>query len=208
MALAAMGWTILAATPARAIVAGQVNTFQDGTTQGWTNGGLVAPPSNVSTGGPAGAGDRYLDDTTTNRLATFNPTWGGNYTAAGVLDLEVDFLNPNPTPLHMRAVLFGPGGGRWTSTVPAIVPADAAWHHYAFSLREADLTQVTLPDTYAAVMASVTQLMFRHDTALSSGGTVFSGSVRLDNVAAVPEPAGLALLALAAAGLPRRRPRR
>lgn len=43
--------------PVRAIVVGQIDDFQDGSTQGW---GGYAVPTNVPTGGPSGAGDKYL----------------------------------------------------------------------------------------------------------------------------------------------------
>ena len=49
---------IAASAPASgAITAGLLSDFQDGTTQGWSGG---AAPSNISTGGPAGTGDRFL----------------------------------------------------------------------------------------------------------------------------------------------------
>lgn len=41
---------VLAASPALAITLGQVDDFQDGTTEGWSGG---ASPTNVATGGPA-----------------------------------------------------------------------------------------------------------------------------------------------------------
>src|SRR5688572_20409255 len=47
----------LAAAPALGITGGQVDDFQDGTTQGWSG---MSAPTNVATGGPDGTGDRYL----------------------------------------------------------------------------------------------------------------------------------------------------
>ena len=41
------------------VVGGRVDDFQDGTTLGWTNGG-VNLPVNIATGGPNGSGDRFL----------------------------------------------------------------------------------------------------------------------------------------------------
>ena len=45
-------------------VIGQVDNFEDGTTQGWVVGLLgapsPAPPQNIPNGGPLGAGDNYL----------------------------------------------------------------------------------------------------------------------------------------------------
>src|SRR5688572_15282094 len=84
---------LLFTAPARAVISTEVDTFQGGTTEGWGGG---AAPTNVASGGPAGAGDRFLQLTSFNRLATENTAqWAGNYAAAGVMDVSVDFLNPN-----------------------------------------------------------------------------------------------------------------
>jgi hypothetical protein len=53
----------LIASSSWAVTVGQVDTFEDGTTQGWVAGVLGAvhpvPPANAL-GGPAGANDNYL----------------------------------------------------------------------------------------------------------------------------------------------------
>lgn len=78
---------------ASAVTVDQVDTFEDGTTQGWVVGLLgsahPAPPINVPTNGPAGAGDHFLQltavggDFAGSRLTVINATqWGGNYVAA------------------------------------------------------------------------------------------------------------------------------
>lgn len=181
------------------ILPGQVANFQDGTTQGWVTGPIAPAPSNIATGGPAGAGDRYLQITSDgNHLAVFNPNqWAGDYQTAGVMDIGVDFRNPNPNTLaniaDMRIVLFGPSGSRWSSTNFLTVAPDSLWHHYTFSLRQSDLTQVVVGDTYAGTITAVDRLMFRHDNGVTpnQGGTFYNGSLGIDNVTALPEPAGL-----------------
>ena len=57
------GLLLASATPLAAVTLGQQDTFSDGSTQGWSEG-LVSPnpPTNIATGGPAGAGDRYLQN--------------------------------------------------------------------------------------------------------------------------------------------------
>ena len=47
---------------AAAVVAGQVDTFEDGTLQGWQNGGASNPnpATHVATGGPAGTDDAFM----------------------------------------------------------------------------------------------------------------------------------------------------
>ena len=201
------------ATP---IPASQKDTFQDGTTDNWTNGPSGDPLQVIANGGPAGAGDQYLKITSSSHLATFNLTqWAGDYTANNVMDIGVDFLNPNAnTADHiamMRIVLFGQSGSRWTSTNAVTVPTDNTWHHLVFSLRQSDLTQVVAGDTYASVIGNAERLMFRHDngTIPSSGGTPFFGALGIDNVTAIatPEPVGLIWLIAIATSLRRRRSR-
>ena len=54
--------TVLTTSTAWAVPVG-IDDFEDGTTAGWHVGDPAqhpAPPVNVSTGGPAGAGDAYL----------------------------------------------------------------------------------------------------------------------------------------------------
>jgi hypothetical protein len=201
---------VLFTPSAHAVTGSLLDDFQDGTLQGWGNGGAEVAPTNVSTGGPLGLGDKYMNVTSSNHLAVFNAgDWAGDYQSLNLFDVSVDFRNPNASILTMRAVLFGPSGSRWTSTTPASVPTDSAWHHYTFSLRQADLTNVVPGDTYAATISGVSRLMFRYETTPSSGGSPFVGSVGIDNVQAiVPEPASIGLLTMTGvAALIRRRPR-
>ena len=193
-----------------AVIGGQTDDFQDGTIANWTNGGSAADPTNVADGGPLGLGDKYMHVVSGSNLATFNVTqWTGDFSAANVLDIALDLKNPNLGVLNMRVVIFGPSGSRWTSAVPAVVPADNLWHHYVMSLRQADLINVVGGDTYAGTITDVSRMMIRHEVTPGSGGTPFSGDVDIDNISAVvPEPATLALLGALAVPLACRRRRR
>src|SRR3954464_8933202 len=93
--VAILPWLCFAAA-ACAVTNGQIDTFQDGTTMGWSNG-LPANLVNIDTGGPGGAGDRFLtlsaDGTQGHggRLTTFNlQQWLGNYVAQGITAIEID----------------------------------------------------------------------------------------------------------------------
>ena len=77
--LALFFFVMLLFTPAgRAVTLDQLDNFQDGTPMGWTNGGLAPTVTNISTGGPAGAGDRFIRVTADGNgagglwLTTFN----------------------------------------------------------------------------------------------------------------------------------------
>ena len=200
----------LSASIASAVVSGHTDDFQDGTLANWTNGGAALDPTNVSNGGPLGLGDKYMHVVSGSNLATFNTTqWTGNFSAANVLDITLDLRNPNlSNVLNMRVAIFGPSGSRWTSAVPAVVPADNLWHHYIMSLRQADLINVVGGDTYAGAMADVARMMIRHEVTPGPGGTPFTGAVDIDNISAVvPEPATPALLGALAVSLACRRRR-
>ena len=193
---------IAASAPASgAITAGLLSDFQDGTTQGWSGG---AAPSNISTGGPAGTGDRFLQIGGGNRFATFNS--GLEY--SGALDLSVTSIQvglmrlaTDIGSLDMRLVLFGPGtDNAWTSTLSQAVPNDGVWRSYTFSTSEADLTQVRSDGgSYGNLVASVDRVMLRYDPGTpTDSGESASGTLGIDNVTAVPEPSLVAMLAVPA----------
>src|SRR6187402_2819642 len=95
-----------AARSARAIVPGQIDTFEDGTLMGWANG-VPEYLTNV-TGGPGGPGDHYLRLIADGvgqggRLTTFNINqWLGNYIAASVTAIALDLRNEGATSLSIR----------------------------------------------------------------------------------------------------------
>ena len=78
--------TVIFSSPVVAISLGQVDDFQDGTTQGWQG----TPPINVSDSGPEGPGDRALLVSSSggggpgSRLITYNRSqWKGDWIASG-----------------------------------------------------------------------------------------------------------------------------
>ncbi len=63
-----------------------LNDFEDGTLQGWQMGGS-AGATNISSGGPLGADDNYMQlapdgSSQQGKLVVLNTTWTGNYTAS------------------------------------------------------------------------------------------------------------------------------
>src|SRR5262245_56936248 len=104
LALAA-GLLLPAPGPAQVIV-GQIDTFEKGTTLGWSQG--TTNNLSIVTGGPGGASDHFLrmisdGAGTGGRLSMFNTAqWLGNYIAARVTAIAMDLRNFGTTPLTIR----------------------------------------------------------------------------------------------------------
>ncbi len=206
----------LSASAARAVTLGQVDDFQNGTTQGW--GGSTT--SNVADAGPSGVGDNALFVDSNNRVIIFNTTqWTGDYTAAGITQILVDVRHQNAFDLELRLAIaqggFGPNGigDTYVSVESINVPNDGEWHSIAFPILATDLdpssANTTNPPNAAAALAGLTQLRILHNpnpeffVGVPGGGEFF-----LDNIRAIPEPTAVSLLLLGAASfLLQRRPR-
>lgn len=215
---ALFGWLLAAALLAiwpgicsSAIVPGQIDDFQDGTTQNWTNG-PVANPVNVASGGPAGAFDRFLQISSGtfgggSRLVSFNQSqWTGNYLTAGVNAVAMDLKNFTGSPESIRIALRSGTGGSGTpgysSTTAVSLPADNAWHHAVFSLNAANLTAINSPAALTTFLASVADFrIVEAASAPSLLGDSGSFQVGVDNITAVPEPTALMLSASALSAL-------
>lgn len=192
----------LGIAPAQAtIVFGQIDDFEDETTQFWSGG---SGPANIPTGGPAGVGDHYLQMTATggsgpgSRLGSYNDNqWNGDYLAAGVTSIEADLRNFGSTgDLSIRLLFFGTGGN-FTSTIPLMIPNDGDWHHVIFGITPADLTAVDGGFDVNATLAGTNRLLIRHQVGLPGGsfaGTAIDGEMGMDNVTALPEPTTLGLV--------------
>jgi hypothetical protein len=205
-----------AARPAAAVSSNLKDDFENGTTQGWSG----STTTNVADAGPAGAGDNALLVSSSNRILTHNTSqWLGNYTAAGVTQLALDVRNASQIELQLRIGIangsFGPGGDgdTYVSSSPIAVAADNAWHHIVFDVSPAAFsphaTNTNPTPSAAAALASLTHLRILHNPSPNDfRGAVGAADFYLDNIQAIPEPAGGALAALAAAALAARRRRR
>ncbi|HKQ50224.1 MAG TPA: PEP-CTERM sorting domain-containing protein [Phycisphaerae bacterium] len=208
--LAVLAWGV---APAQAtIVFGQIDDFEDATTQSWSGG---AGPANIPTGGPAGVGDHFLQMIATggsgpgSRLGSYNDNqWTGDYLAAGVTSIEADLRNFGSTgDLSIRLLFFGTGGN-FTSTIPLIIPNDGDWHHVIFGITPADLTAVDGGFDVNATLSGTNRLLIRHQVGPPGGqfaGTSIDGEMGMDNITALPEPGTLSLLVFGMAALLRRR---
>ncbi|MEI6536983.1 MAG: PEP-CTERM sorting domain-containing protein [Verrucomicrobiaceae bacterium] len=195
---------ILIVRDARAVVVlGQVDDFENGTTQGWATGGTA--PLNITTGGPAGVNDNFLkanaDGSGGNgKLTVFNRVqWLGNYTGLNINAIEMDLENFGASSLNIRlAFKQTTAGGAPGYLSPAFVlPADSTWHHAIFQIAPGTLTALGSPAAFSSFFTSGGQAEMRIINELSAtnlnGDNVVS-SLGIDNIHAAPEPGRLLLL--------------
>jgi hypothetical protein len=193
------------------VMIGQSDTFQDGLDNwlGGAGGFTVAP-----TGGPAGAGDQFLQLSSgaaplPPRLTAINDSqWLGNFTTAGVTAVAMDLLNTGTNSVPMRiSVREGTGGATtpgYASTTPFILPPDGLWHRAVFNLAAASLTGFNSPQPLSIDLANVKDFRILASAAPSGVGDMGTAEVGVDNVTAVPEPSTFLLLLFAVAFVCRR----
>lgn len=195
---------VLGASSASAIVFGQIDDFENGTTMGWANGvpGYVV---NVNTGGPAGTNDNFLQLTADGvgqggRLTTFNlQQWLGNYVVQGVTAIQLDLRNQGSTQLSIRLAFKSAN----TADAPgflsqAIVLAPGSgWQRFSISLTAANMIRVGNPAVYNTFFSTgVADVRIINQVGTTTlNGDFVTGQIGIDNIRAVPEPTTVALLA-------------
>lgn len=208
-------------------ITGQIDTFEDGTTQGWTvnllgQGNHPAPPLNQP-GGQGGADDNFLLLESTGEqgggsklsVANLDERWTGDYLAAGVTAITMDVINLGTTDLYLRFGFEDPIPGPPANiafTDAVLVAAGSGWTSIQFLVSPAYLTAALGSVEQALLNTTVVRLYHSDVPGFPNPVQPIPSIVALlgvDNIAvtAVPEPATLTLLGLAAATLAIRRRR-
>jgi hypothetical protein len=188
-----------------------IDTFEDGTTQGWfVPGPHPAPPTNIASGGPNGAGDNYLQvtalggDGAGSRLSVQNISqWTGSFAHLSSITMDVNNFGPSELFLRLLFVNFaGPVGMSpptdvaWTLT-PVIVAAGSGWRSVVFDLSPANLFAPL--GSVAGALGDVDEFRLFHNPIPAFGGPSMGAPpvtavLGIDNVAPVPEPLTVVLL--------------
>jgi len=171
------------------VVGGQVDDFEDATTQGWVVGASSgAPPVNITTGGPNGAGDNFLQYISfggggpDSKMIVYNQVqWSGDYTTQGVVAIEFD-IKVETNDLNIR-VAFDGGGGRFCTSTPITVTAGSGWNHIVIPISSGDFTAVggsNIGDT----LEDVNTMRILSNTVASWQGQSISATMQIDNIEA------------------------
>lgn len=176
----------LAATPALALTVGQIDTFEDGTTAGWSVGNpSPVPTQNIASGGPLGLNDNYLQLRSIggsgpgSRLMAFNRAqWAGDYVAAGAGVVALDVNNFGLTDLSLRLVFTD--GANTAVTQVVNVPSASGWQDIQFAIEAADL--IVLSGSAAAALAGNSEFRLMHNPLASFPPPPFAAMVGVDNL--------------------------
>ncbi len=178
------------------ITPGFTNDFEDFTTQGWSNGaGSPNPPTNITTGGPDGVDDNFLEKQSAggagagSKMIVFNTDagWLGDYFAAGIGLITFNAKNPSNEDLTVRFAMQGAGDNTQISTTEGVlVPAQSDWELYELAVEEIDFTIVGGASTVSDVLADVNQVRILHNTVPAWIGGTIEATLHLDNITADP----------------------
>jgi len=178
------------------VTAGQIDNFEDATTQGWAEGGISPnPPTNISSGGPAGANDNYLRNDSSGiigaggKMVMFNISrWSGNYTAQSIIALRMH-VRVTTNNLHLRVAMNGAGGG-FGSKNAVTVNAGSGWTQIVLPIAASDLQSVSGNGALAgfdvaATLSSCTELRLLSNSVANWDGEIIAARLEVDNIEAL-----------------------
>jgi hypothetical protein len=190
---------ILLSSAANAVNLGQVDDFQNNTTQGWQEGGASPNPPTNESGGPGGASDRYLRNQSVccgagGRNTMFNRAqWSGDFIGAGIGRIQATARAFGNEGMQIRIHFKrNDGGSEWiTNGIP--LPADGQWHTLVFSLAAADMSSVAGLGTHQEMMANVGEMRIGNYPQAAATPPMVDAILGVDDITALapeapPEP--------------------
>ena len=125
------------------------DNFEDGTSQGWVSGlPNPNPPINISSGGPMGLNDNYLQIESQGggaggSLVAFNTSsdWTGDWTTAGITFIRMEVNNFSIFNVTLRISIDG-NGGRFSTTNGVVIPPSSGWISVIIPVSPSDFTAV------------------------------------------------------------------
>ncbi len=208
--------SMFATSAALAVSTGQIDTFENGTTENWVVNLLgsgspppAALPVNVPTDGPAGDDDNYLLLTALggagsgNRLSVINfmNQWAGDYVGSGIDGIRMHVNNLGTSDLDLRLMFadptLGPPENIAFSTDAIHVPAGSGWTRIEFPVLAVDLTAGI--GNVIDALRHTTEVRLYHSTDPNFPNPVFpiesvTAQLGVDNIQAVPETPSTAML--------------
>jgi hypothetical protein len=189
-----------------AVEAGQIDTFEDGATQGWREG-FSSPNQpfvveedgnfflrNESSGGN-GPGSRQV---------MFNVgQWFGDFVSAGVTEISMDVRNSGDTDLNVRLAFQSNTGSRGATNDVFLLAPGGDWMNVTFDIT--DLFVESGPDTPLELLSAVNQMRILSAEEPAYRGDPIVSSIDVDNILAVPAPGAAGLLVVGAFAASRRR---
>lgn len=177
------------------VVLNQVDDFEEGFDGNWFETSAT-PPENVATDGPAGAGDSYLRDYTTQSpggpgarlIIRNNMQWIGNFNSAGVGSVLMDVRALN-VDITVRISVTGPGGN--FSSPGFAVTAGSGWNSITIPISTTDMLSAPAANDGSAAgtdvnmtMSGVTEFRILSNPNPSWIGEVTDAEMHLDNITA------------------------
>lgn len=187
------------------VTLGQVDNFQSLDTSGWTMGlNSIMLPTVISSGGPQGGDDAWLEVISTggtkanSKMITFNAQqWTGNYVAGGVTAITAQMADFGPSPLYMRIAIQDNFGSEYGSTSAFMLPADGQWHQVTFDMTPAGLSLIQGGSSATQALSNVGVLrILSAQNAPSFMADTVQATLGIDDITAIPEPTGLCAVCL------------
>ncbi len=178
------------------VTAGQIDDFEDETVQGWFEGILSPnPPINITTDGPSGVNDHYLQDDSAggtgsgSKMVIRNTTqWAGNYTSEGIIAIRFN-ARVITEDLDNRIAMTG-GGGAIGSKNAVTVIAGSGWTSIVIPIAFGDMQTVTANGAVAgfdiaATLSNCTEFRILSNNIPSYNGESIASRIEIDNVEAL-----------------------